>query len=220
VVAATAAAINAANPLVAAINIAAINWAASPAAGTPTPAAAAEKTVTATITAAARPERAATAALRERFKLAAGERRASARTLVLARRREGSKSGTPETLLFAEAELSSLDLSLDLVDRDSVFSPFPGEGDVEVEPDLEAEPDLKAWPDSGELPKEWMVMPEEPEKPACSEKEQRELEADLERLADRLCWVKLAAERRRGENHIDMQWRQTSPTAVQNILYY
>jgi hypothetical protein len=32
-----------------------------------------------------------------------------------------------------------------------------------------------------------MVMPEgEPEKPACSEREQRELEADLERLADRL----------------------------------
>jgi hypothetical protein len=107
--------------------------------------------------------------------------------LVLARRREGSESGTPETLRLAEAELSSLDISLDLVDRDSVFSPIPDEGDVEVEPDLEAEPDVKAWPDSGELPKEWMVMPEgEPEKPACSEREQRELKADLERIADRL----------------------------------
>ena len=70
------------------------------------------------------------------------------------------------------------------MDRDSVFSPIPGEGHVEVEPDLEAEPDVKAWPDPGELPKEWMVMPQwEPEKPACSE---RELEADLERLANRL----------------------------------
>ncbi len=53
--------------------------------------------------------------------------------------------------------MSSLDISLDLVDRDSVFSPSPGEGDVEVEPDLEAEPNLKAWPDPGEMPKEWMV---------------------------------------------------------------
>jgi pilus assembly protein FimV len=119
--------------------------------------------------------------------------------LVLARRREGSESGTPETLRFAEAELSSLDISLNLVDRDSVFSPIPGEGDVEAEPDLETEPDLEAEPDmevepdvmagtnSGGLPKEWMVISEQKlEKPACSEKEQRELEADLERIADRL----------------------------------
>ena len=68
--------------------------------------------------------------------------------------------------------MSSLDISLDLVDRESFFSPIPGEGDMEVEPDS----------------KERMaMMPEgEPEKPACSEREQRELEADLERLADRL----------------------------------
>ncbi len=93
-----------------------------------------------------------------------------------------------------------MDISLDLVDRDSVFSPFPGEGDVEVEPDLEAEPDVKAWPDPGELPKEWMGMQEgEPEKPACSEKEQRKQEADLERLADRLTATL------RGENDVDMQ---------------
>jgi hypothetical protein len=115
VVAATAAAINAANPLMAAFIIAAINSVGSPAAVTLTPAAAAEKTVIAAKAAAARPERAATAA---------GERRASARTLVLARRREGSESGTPETLRFAEAGLSSLDISLYLVDRDSVFHHF------------------------------------------------------------------------------------------------
>jgi hypothetical protein len=93
VVAATAVAINAANRLVAAINIAAINSAGSPAAVTPTPAAAEEKTISAAIAAAARPEMTATAALRERSKLAAGERRASARTLVLARRREGANQG-------------------------------------------------------------------------------------------------------------------------------
>jgi hypothetical protein len=169
------------------------------------PAAAAEKTFIAALAAAARPEMAATTALRERSKLAAGERRASARTLVLARRREGSESGTPETLRFAEAELLSLDISLDLVEWDSVFSPIPGNGDVQAEPDLEAEPDLKAEPDleaepdmevepdvmagtdSGGLPKEWMVISEPKlEKPACSEKEQRELEADLERISDRL----------------------------------
>jgi hypothetical protein len=181
VVAATAAAINAANPLVAAINVAAINSAGSPVAVTPTSAATAEKTVIAAIAEVARPERAATAALRERSKLAAGERRASARTLVLARRREGMEPVTPETLRFAEVELSSLDISLDLVDRDSVFSPIPGEGDEEVEPVV------KPWPDPGELPKEWLVIPEgEQEKPACSEREQRELEADLERIADQL----------------------------------
>ncbi len=95
--------------------------------------------------------------------------------------------------------MSSLDISLDLVDRDSVFSPIPGEGDVEAEPNLEAEPDLEAEPnmevepdvkartDSGGLPKEWIVISEQKlEKPACSEQEQRELEADLERIADRL----------------------------------
>jgi len=83
--------------------------------------------------------------------------------------------------------LSSLDISLDLVDRDSVFSPFPGERDVEVEPRFE-----------GGARCEGMAGPRraakrvdgdakgEPEKPACSEKEQRDLEADLERLADRL----------------------------------
>ena len=53
-------------------------------------------------------------------------------TLVLAKRKEKSKSGTPETLRFAEAKLSSLDIRLDLQDRDSVFSPIPGERDTDV----------------------------------------------------------------------------------------
>ncbi len=96
---------NAAIPMMAATNVATVNSAASPvAAGSPAavtltetaaaPAAAAEKTVIAALAAVARPERAATTALRECSKLAAGERRACARTLVLARRREGSESGT------------------------------------------------------------------------------------------------------------------------------
>jgi hypothetical protein len=100
-------------------------------------------------------------------------------TLVLAKRKEKSKSGTPETLRFAEAKLSSLDIRLDLQDRDSVFSPIPSERDTdvlaepsgggeldveagpvkdvervdEVEPVEEMEPVMEARQDPGELPK-------------------------------------------------------------------
>jgi hypothetical protein len=50
--------------------------------------------------------------------MAAGERRASARTSALAKRREG----TPEVLRLPEKEPFELDISLDLDDRDIVFS--------------------------------------------------------------------------------------------------
>jgi hypothetical protein len=67
---------------------------------------------------AASPLSAATAAFRECNKIVAGERRASARTSALAKRREG----TPEVLRLPEKESFELDISLDLDDRDIVFS--------------------------------------------------------------------------------------------------
>ncbi len=61
------------------------------------------------------------------MKTAAGERRASARTSVLAKRRDSSVIGPPETLRCPEMEVPELELSLDLGERDSVFPPSPGE---------------------------------------------------------------------------------------------
>jgi hypothetical protein len=59
---------------------------------------------------------AATAALRERSKVAAVERRTSARAAALARRRvrggSGSDSGTPEQLRWSESEVAELSVSL------------------------------------------------------------------------------------------------------------
>ena len=132
------------------------------------------------VEAAARPEGAATAALRERSKLAAFERRASSRSLVLARRREGSQPGTPENLRCAEDEASNFDVSLDLEDRESVFSPAPGDKEAE----MEAEP--VKW-GSVEVP---LLVPKKMER---SEKEKREIEADLEKLAERLAATLSAA---------------------------
>jgi hypothetical protein len=63
----------------------------------------------------------ATAALRERTKTAAGERRASAITSLLAKRRDSSVMGTPETLRCTEREVPELELSLDPGERNSVF---------------------------------------------------------------------------------------------------
>ena len=163
---------------------AAVSTAASLAAATPTTAEAApeatagEKVIA--VEAAARPEGAATAALRERSKLAAFERRASSRSLVLARRREGSQPGTPENLRCAEEEASNFDVSLDLEDRESVFSPAPGakEAEMEVEP--------VEWA-TAEVP--LLVL----KKVECSEEEKREIEADLEKLSDRLAATLSAA---------------------------
>jgi hypothetical protein len=71
--------------------------------------------------ATAHPVLAATAALRQRNKAAAGERRASATSSVLEKKREGDEMGTSETLRWSEMELPELDLSLDLGDRDCFF---------------------------------------------------------------------------------------------------
>jgi hypothetical protein len=49
--------------------------------------------------------------LRKRNKAATGERRASARSSVLAKKREGDEVGTPETLRWSEMELPELDLT-------------------------------------------------------------------------------------------------------------
>jgi hypothetical protein len=75
----------------------------------------------------------ATAALRERRKTAAGERRASARASVLAKRRDSSVVRTPETLWFPEMEVLELELSLYLGEGDSVFPPLPEEVQREKE---------------------------------------------------------------------------------------
>jgi hypothetical protein len=56
----------------------------------------------------------AIAALRERTKTAAGVRRASARTSLLAKRRDTSVIGTPETLRCPEMEVPELELCLDM----------------------------------------------------------------------------------------------------------
>ena len=77
----------------------------------------------------------ATAALRQRTKTAAGERRASARTSVLAKRRDSSVIGTPETLRCPEMEVPELELSLDLGER-GVFPPSPGEVQREKEEEV------------------------------------------------------------------------------------
>ncbi len=159
---------------------AAVSTAASFAAATPTAAGAApaatagEKFIA--VEAAARPEGAATAALRERSKLAAFERRASSRSLVLARRREGSQPGTPENLRCAEEEASNFDVSLDLEDRESVFSPAPGDMDGEPVEWANTEAPLLA-----------------PKKVELSEQEKREIETDLEKLAERLAATLSAA---------------------------
>jgi hypothetical protein len=135
-VAAPAAAMHAAVTPTPASRAAVVSTAASFAEVTPTTSGAAhaatagEKVVT--VKAAARPEGAATAALWEHSKLAAFEQRASSRSLVLARRSEDSQPGTPENLRCAEEEALNFDISLDLEDRESVFSPAPG--DKEMEP--------------------------------------------------------------------------------------
>jgi shikimate 5-dehydrogenase len=71
---------------------------------------------------------AATAALRERSKVAAVEQRTSARAAALARRRakggSGSYSGTPEQLRWSESEEPELNVSL-------VFNPEDWSRDTE-----------------------------------------------------------------------------------------
>jgi hypothetical protein len=88
----------------------------------------------------------AIAALRKRTKTAAGERRASARTSVLAKRRYSSVMGTPETLRCPEMEVSELEPSLDLGERERVFPPSPGEVQREKEEEvMEPETPWNRW---------------------------------------------------------------------------
>jgi hypothetical protein len=53
-----------------------------------------------------------------------------ARSSVLAKRRDVNEMGPAETLRWPEMEVPELELSLDLGERDFVFSPPPGEVEV------------------------------------------------------------------------------------------
>jgi hypothetical protein len=106
----------------------------------------------------------------EHAKLAAFKRRASSRSSVLDKTREGSQPGTPENLRCAKEEASNFDVSLDLEDRDSVFSPALGDKEAEMEVE----------------PVQWVTLEVPllvPKKVECSEEEKREIEADLEELS-------------------------------------
>ncbi len=81
-------------------------------------------------------------------------------------------------------EASNFDVSLDLEDRESVFSPTPGDKVAE----MEAEP--VKWV-SAEVP---LLVPEKVER---SEEEKREIQADLEKLAERLAATLSAACRKK-----------------------
>ena len=127
---------------------AAVQEAAGQVAAVPTAATLAAAVPTAAVPAAAVPAAAerATAALRQRTKTAAGERRASARTSVLAKRRDSSVIGTPETLRCPEMEVPELELSLDLGERDSVFPPSQEEVQREKKEDvIEPETHWNRW---------------------------------------------------------------------------
>ena len=167
----TAAAQDAAVPSTA-IPQAAVAVAAIPTAVT-VPAAAAAATAAAVLSAAS------TVALRERTKAAAGERRASARSSVLAKRRDVNEMGPPETLRGPEMEVPELELSLDLGERDFVFSPPPGEVEVAGQ---EAEP--------GSLVKE---KHKERVPISLSDEERRERDLEMEKIADRLVATLTAA---------------------------
>jgi hypothetical protein len=97
--------------------------------------------------------------------MAVGERRARARTLSLAKRREGSVLGSPETLRMTEMEAAfDLEISLDLEDREIVLSSPPrDDGLMKLEP----------------------AMKPAAQPPALSEDQKRERDEELERIADR-----------------------------------
>ncbi len=163
--------------------------AAAPAAAAPAAAAPAAATPAAATPATAPPALAATAALRDRNKAAAGERRSIARTSALAKRREGSLLGTPENLRFPELECFELEISLDLEDREAVFSPLPEEDELtrlEVAPCLD-DKKKKMMPETDLRKRLEPAMKSVTPAPfVLTEEEKREREADLERIADRL----------------------------------
>jgi hypothetical protein len=91
---------------------------------------------------------------------------------VLAKKREGDEVGTPETLRWSEMKLPELDLSLDLGDRDCVFSPLPGENEMKS---------LEVKPGPGSEQKKERAVPA-----ALTEEEKKERDSELELIADRL----------------------------------
>ncbi len=91
---------------------------------------------------------------------------------MLAKRRDVNELGPPETLRWPEMEVPELELSLDLGERDFVFSPPPGE--VEV-PEHKAEPG----PFVKEKHKERVPI-------SLSDEERRERDLEMEKIADRL----------------------------------
>ncbi len=103
----------------------------------------------------------------------------SARSSVLAKRRDINEMGPPETLRWPEMEVPELELSLDLGERDFVFSPPPGE--VEV-PGQAAEP--------GPLVKE---KHKERVPISLSDEERRERDLEMKKIADRLVATLTAA---------------------------
>jgi hypothetical protein len=92
---------------------------------------------------------------------------------VLAKKRYSDELGTPETLRWSEMELPELDLSLDLGNRDCIFSPPPGEDEMKS---LE----IKPGPWSEQKKKERAVPA------ALTEEEKKERDSELETIADRL----------------------------------
>jgi hypothetical protein len=101
--------------------------------------------------------------LRERSKVAAVERRTSARAAALARRRaktgSSSNSGTPEQLRWSESEVAELSVSL-------VFNPEDWGRDTEQEEGAEPEPSLRPPPTPPPMSK---YFPEEWYKVLCTE---------------------------------------------------
>jgi hypothetical protein len=96
---------------------------------------------------------------------------------------------TPENLRFPELECFELEISLDLEDREAVFSPLPEEDELtrlEVDPFLDDE--KKEMMPETDLRKrlEPAMKPATPAPLVLTEDEKREREADLERIADRL----------------------------------
>jgi len=121
--------------------------------------------------------------------MAAGERRARARTLSLAKRREGSVLGSPETLREMETTFD-LEISLDLEDREIVLSSPPRDEGLMMHEEKEEVPlfkkqrEKKMTPGS-DLEKLEPALKPAAQPPALSEEEKRERDEELERIADR-----------------------------------
>jgi len=111
-----------------------------------------------------------------------------ARTLSLAKRREGSVMGSPETLRMTEMEAAfDLEISLDLEDREIVLSPPPGDDGLMMHEEghlFQKQREKKMTP-SSDLEKLEPAMKPAAQSPALSEDQKRERDEELERIADR-----------------------------------